>query len=297
MAELQDGTVLPSYLSAQYADTGGPSGSLSDTTLRVGEVVAAYSPTDPLNNVSATKNKQWIYVVHVSYRDGTGARSVVPYRCTVADLFGGLGDHVRYTVRKTDGASQGGFGRGARVLILCPNGDKSNALIVGGVRHVDDLSADPSDTFWDFAFNGVRATIDADGAFCLTVPGATKLDGTPGERNKNNHGSKVSFARDGVITVDDRHGDSVVISPEKRSIEIKSHTHNSRIGQKWYLKAPVVEVVANKVVVQSNDISLGDQRAKINKLDEAVIGSGIDIFTGNTYFALNNTSKKVRVKK
>jgi len=49
MAETEDGTVLPSYLELGGDNICGAEGSLRETTLREGEVVAAYSPNDPHN--------------------------------------------------------------------------------------------------------------------------------------------------------------------------------------------------------------------------------------------------------
>jgi len=120
------------------------------------------------------KNKQWVYIVHVAYRDGVGIRSITPYRCTVSDLFGGMGDHFRYTLNRAGTTGDQGYTKGSRVLVLCPNGDKSNALIVGGMRHTKDETSDPNNVFLAFQFNGVNVRIDSDGALSLVVSGATK---------------------------------------------------------------------------------------------------------------------------
>lgn len=301
--ELLDGTVLPSYLDMGWAPRGGPSGSMSDTTLRLGEVVAAYSPNSPENKNPATKNKQWVYVVNVSHRDGSDERSVVPYRCTMAGLFGGVGDRMRYSVRTTptrkDGSAKNGlFSKGARVLVLCINGDKSNAVIVGSVRHDDDKSAESDQTFFDFEFNGVKASIDADGALTLKVPGATKLDGTPDDnRDKNNKGSAVTFAKDGTISITDGDGDTVTVSPKDKSIAVTAGRHTTTVDKKWKLKAATVEVVADSVTVDSPKVFLGGGELTINPLDEVVVGSGVDTFTGLPYKALGSTSTRVKARK
>lgn len=274
--------VLPSYLESAPYNEGG-AGALNDISLRLGEVVEAYAPNAPTNKNPATKNKQWVYVVNVTFRDGSGPRQVVPYRCTVSDMFGSLADHFRYTTRRTDTGNGGKFSRGANVLVLCANGDKSNAFIVGAVRNVSDLSPDPSETFLDFAFNGVNVHIDKDGALTIQVPGATKLDGKPDDnRDSNNKGSSVTFAKDGVITVDDNNGDSVTIEPASNTVTVK---------------ATNVNVVADTVTVKASKVNLGDEELALNPLDGVVIGSGIDSFTGIPYAGLGNTSLMVKAKK
>jgi len=296
--ELPDGTTLPSYLTVGQQPRGGGSSSLSDITLRPGEVVAAFSPTDPANRDLNTKNKQWVYVVNVSYRNGAGARSVVPYRCTVGDMFGGLGDHLRYTVRPTDASNKGAFSKGAQVLVLCANGDKSNALIVGAMRNSNDKRADPSDTFLDFQFNGVRASIDRDGALSLKVPGATKLDGSPADdRDASNKGTSVTFSKDGSIAISDGQGDTVTVSTKDKSISVTAGSHTTTVDSKWKLKAATVEVEAQTVTVNASQVYLGGDMTSINPIDGVVVGSGIDTFTGAPYFALGNTSLGVKAKK
>lgn len=56
----------------------------------------------------------------------------------------------------------------------------------------------------------------------------------------------------------------------------------------------VVVVEATKVRILSGDIELGESPSAV---DEAVVGSGIDPFTGSTYKVLGNTSSVVKVKK
>lgn len=296
--ELEDGTVLPSYLTEGWAPLSGPAGSMNDTTLRVGEVVAAYSPTDPANGNPATKNKQWVYLVNVSYRDGTGAMSVVPYRCTMGGLFGGLGDRMRYSVRPTDSTKEKGFSKGARVLVLCTNGNKSGAIIVGSVRHDNDLTQEPDKTFFDFQFNGVKATIDHEGALVLTVPGATKLDGTPDDnRDESNKGTSVTFGKDGSIAITDANGDTVTVSPKDKSITVTAGAQTTTVEKAWKLKAATVLVEADEATIDSPKVSLGGKALEINPLDEVVVGSGIDTFTGVPYKGLGSTSTKVKARK
>lgn len=261
---------FPTYMcETDFSD--GAVMSLGETSLRVGEVVGAFAPGDNRNRDENTRN-QWVYLVNVAYRNNDGAYSKTPYRCTVMDAFGSLTDHYRHTVRPATGQTEGRgspFGKGARVLVLCPNGDKSNSFIIGGMRHEQDKTPDPTTTFLDFLFNGVHASIDAAGAFVLEVPGSPD-----GQKDSNNHGSKVTFAKDGTVTVDDQTGQKAVLDPG---------------GEK-------VEVYGKKVTVFSDNVQLGgDNLTEQN--DGVVVADGVDYFTGLTYFELQNTSKKVRAKR
>lgn len=56
----------------------------------------------------------------------------------------------------------------------------------------------------------------------------------------------------------------------------------------------VVVLEATKVRILSGDIELGESPSAV---DEVVVGSGIDPFTGSTYKVLGNTSSKVKAKK
>jgi hypothetical protein len=56
----------------------------------------------------------------------------------------------------------------------------------------------------------------------------------------------------------------------------------------------IVVVQATRVKILSSNIELGDAPSA---LDEVVVGSGIDSFTGSTYKVLGNTSAKVKAKK
>lgn len=289
MTRLFDGTVLPTYLQPGEAPLQGSTASLSDFTLRVGEVVDAYPPNSP-SNVS---QKEWEYIVNVSYRHLNGPRFVMPYRCRVADFLGGLGDHLRYTVRQTPAKKEigAGVGQGALVLILCINSDRSEALIVGGKRQTNDVSADPSELFWDFAFNGVHLNINKDGEFLVEVMGATKVDGSPDPgRDADNHGSFVTVKKNGEITVSDRRsgdGESIRISPKEKLVEVKSNDVTIICTQNCTLHAK-----KNVLIKADKDATFGGSTTHIgttsasenlplgNSLAKA-LAELVGIFTGN----------------
>jgi hypothetical protein len=178
---LDDNTVVPSWLSLRMRGDTDDMGDLTNNALRVGEVKEIIYPSDPLNI-----NKRFIeYTVEVQHRDGYGPGTSVMYRgCTVMNLFGGKADVFRYTLRKDeDGkASEDGIGVGSKVLLLCPNGTTSRAIIIGGVRDTktDETTVESKDDGHNlyFEFNGVAVAIDKDGQLKIEMKGPTKVDGT-----------------------------------------------------------------------------------------------------------------------
>jgi phage baseplate assembly protein gpV len=289
------GETLPTFLEMEYIPLGRH-GSLADGLLRLGEVIGAFPPGAP-NNQSPGK-KQWEYLVSAWHRNGQGPLCPTPYRCSVMDSFGGMADHLRHTVRMSPVPPEdtGVLTKGSMVLVLCPNGDKTNAVIIGGVRHHKEQTSDPDDTFLDFLFNGLGVTINADGELRVQIQGATKADGTAADtRDENNKGSFVSFDKAGNITISDANGETVTISPKDKSITVAAGAQTTTVEKAWKLKAGTVLVEADEVTIDSGKVQLGGK--VVNPLDEVVIGSGIDPFTGVAYKALGSTSSRVKAKK
>lgn len=304
---LPDGSVLPSFLSYRSSGAHSPGGRglLGDTQLRMGEVQAAYAPNDPKNQSKTA----WEYVVQVnSYRDNESlVEAPQVYRATVADMFGNLADRRRFTLRAASSEPSEGssIGNGSIVLLMCPSGDKSQAVIIGAWRQPLEQDpkyaakyTDPSEVFYEFEFNGVKARINKDGELSLAVPGATQLDGSPSlDRDSSNKGTSITFSKSGAITVTDENGESIVISSADHSITVKAGDATTEIGGTWRLKVPNVVIEADTVDVKASKVNLGDSETGINPLDEVVVGSGIEILTGLPYKLLGVTSSVVKAKK
>ena len=56
-----------------------------------------------------------------------------------------------------------------------------------------------------------------------------------------------------------------------------------------------VRVIATQAVIESSDIRLGGDNP--SPLDELVVGSGIDTFSGQTHYALGSTTSKAKAEK
>lgn len=177
MPTLLDGSVISSYFGV--ADTGMPthSSAFGDFALRQGEVREVIYPTDPRSRSKTVVE----YDVAVAYREGSGPATTTNYpNCQVANLFGGLADKLRYTYRvQTKEPVKGTtISDGSKVILLCVNGERRRAYIVGGINEskLQELKEDGHNLYFDF--NGISAKIDKSGQFKLEMRGPTKVDGS-----------------------------------------------------------------------------------------------------------------------
>lgn len=226
---MDNGVIVPSYMS--MSDRGGmvDMGNQSDTTLRFGEVKAIVFPDD-----DKSISKRFIeYTVNVYHKDSSGPGSTQVYGgCVVSNGFGLGGDLIRYTLRpdavKTDKNVQVGIG--AKVLLLCINGDRPRAVIIGGLR--DPLTQIEEDTVVDkeedghnlyFEFNGVVFKIDKEGKATLQFKGATDAKGKALEGNDEAaQPTTIIINKDGdfsITTKDD--GQFIKIEHKDKKIRIK----------------------------------------------------------------------------
>jgi hypothetical protein len=219
---LDDGTRLPHYLGTTRTDPRVlDSDNFNNYAIRIGEVVAIHYPDDPTNRTK----REIEYTVNVQYRRGNGPPVNTPYHCTVADPLGTAGDSSRQTLRASRGEKAGdSLTDGARVLIACPNGETSSAVIISGVKH-HRAARDPVRANGDYLsrfFNGVEIAINDQGELSITNHGATLNDGSPDDKNRDTHnqGTQVVFPMDGSVIIDNKAGDTVKIDTTNRRIFI-----------------------------------------------------------------------------
>jgi phage gp45-like len=297
---------IPHYLASRDTSAAmGPRDFFNDVSIYVGEVTDIIQRDDPKSH----SRKFTEYVVLVWRRKSNGPQERLMYRCTQADSFGGIGDLLRFSYRSStsnplQNAPQSGTGsrnsltNGAAVLVACINGDRSNAVIIGGIPHPSRRELDPpssdGDRYLRSKFNGVEMAIADDGSFELKVPGPTDTDGKPDNRDSNNHGSKVTFAANGSISIDDQNGDIVTVDPGSKSISIESGTKLSESSQtvevnadlSWKLTAPTVTVISPNVNIGAMGLT--------PPVNGVVLGRGIDTLTGLPYSTLGNSSLTVK---
>lgn len=205
---LRDGTVIPSYLGTRGRGAVEDVGAFTNTTLRVGEVKAIVYPDSEESSTKAYIE----YTVEVQHRTGSGPGTAVLYtNCLLANTFGTGGDLFRYTLRADPENNQNrgddGVGVGAKVLILCINGEHTRSWILSGVRDPEsdttkDKKDDGHNLLWEF--NGIRSTINDDGELKIVFRGKTKVNGELADGvEESNGGAQFFFDKEGGVTIAD----------------------------------------------------------------------------------------------
>jgi hypothetical protein len=214
---LPDGTVIPSYLNTRELGARGPLRSFSNITLRRGEVQDIVYPDDK-RSLSKKYNE---YRVLVQMRDGEGAGTSADfYNCVLINDLASGADFSTFTLRPNSKKSEPS-GNGSKVLVLCINGDNSQAIILGGVRDGDqDFDTKDLGHHSIQQFNGIRQEINKEGELTITFKGATKTDGSLAEgADSSASGTSLKFARDGSLELahDDQH---LVIDHPNKKVEL-----------------------------------------------------------------------------
>lgn len=205
---LEDGCVIPHYLGAVERGFIEDSGNFTNAALRVGEVKGIIYPD---SDESATK-KYIEYNVEVQHRDADGPGTSVLYSgCLLSNIFGAGGDVERYTFRTDSKENNGddGVGVGAKVLLMCVNGESAQTWIIGGVRDPQSDSETDSDVghnyFW--RFNGVSVAVNDDGEYRLQFKGKTKTNGDLADgAEKDDSGATLYLKKDGGVELFDGGG-------------------------------------------------------------------------------------------
>lgn len=245
--KLPDGTIVPSYLNARRTLRPQPSGQFGNIMLRLGEVKEIVYPDDARN----VSKKVVEYRVAVQQRDrGVGVTTDYTH-CVVSNLFGGLGDKLRYTVRSStekDIDPQTGLGDGAIVLLLCINGETNNAVIIGGFQSQDDaVESEEDGHHLHFNFNGIDVAINKDGEFSFEFDGATKNDGNlTDEADANASGTKITITKDGTLTIADGGIQTMVIDRPNKTISLTADSEYDVTCQNGH------------VVIKSTGVLVGD---------------------------------------
>jgi hypothetical protein len=193
---------------------------MNDYVLRFGEVKEVVWPSSAHSYTKTTVE----YVVQVMHRNGNNTPSTTTFRgCTVSNLFGGTADRFSATLR-ADPNTDKPFGVGAKVLLLCLDGNQQRSIILGGIKDTASSQVDNSEDGHHlfFEFNGIRFTVDKEGQATVLFRGATKADGTlSDDADTEAEGTKVSFTREGNVTIatpDD--AQYIKVNHQDRTIEI-----------------------------------------------------------------------------
>ena len=209
--DLPDGTVVPSFMGVRERGAEPLRSSFSNLALRNGEVKKIIYPDDK-DSISARFIE---YVIEVQHSDANGPGVSARYHgCLLSDLFGSVADTIEYTLRVDDGTITGedGIGNGAKVTVLCINGDTNSALIIGGIRDAKGGVKDSKDSkvkddkarghHYFSRFNGTSVSVNNDGEFTLQFLGKTKIDGnidTDAGAKESASPTTVAITKDGSL--------------------------------------------------------------------------------------------------
>jgi hypothetical protein len=291
--------IVPSFLMVP-GEQGAYDGSfLNNIRLRIGEVQEIVYPSD-----KKSRSKKFIeYRVFVQHRENGTATTKMYENCVLSNLFGGFADQLHYTLRtdKSAGQKNGGKqpgmpGKGAKVLLLCVNGETHSPIIIGGLREVE-TDSDPKDGSTGhnlfFEFNGVNIVIDKDGQLVLTVKGATKADGKPADGVATDRlPSTVKVEKDGKITASTKDGKNSVVIEQSGKITITSEKEFNVVCNG---KAKIT--AKDKCTVISKMIELGGEGVGGIPFQGVVLGSWVEPLTGKPVALLGGTSNVVFAKK
>lgn len=201
-----DGTMIPAHLASTSMGEAEDIGMLSDMTLRLGEVVEIIYP----DNAKSKTGRFIEYTVDCFSRESGSIGTKVRYEgVLLSNLFGNGADIFKFTLRLSNKKENedGTVGLGAKVLILCQNGESASSFIIGGVRDTStettsDSKDDGHHLLWKF--NGIGVNINKDGELALTFGGATDVDGKLSEGvDKNNAGAGITLKKDGSLEIQD----------------------------------------------------------------------------------------------
>ncbi len=285
---MDEGLIIPSYMSMGGRGHMVDMGNQSDTSLRFGEVKAIVFPDD-----EKSVSRQYIeYTVNVHHKDSTGPGSTQTYGgCVVSNTFGLGGDLLRFTLRPDSAKTNqknAQVGIGAKVLLLCINGDRPRAVIIGGLRdpltQADDDEKDKRDDGHNlrFQFNGLSAVINKDGELLVEFKGATDasnklLDGV----QASDSGTQFQLLKNGNFNVTH---DSQILTLDHRNKGWKMESTNfitHTTDGDWSAVAQKTSTLTGKSSVDINTDNTATVTAANIKLGSS--GAGEHLVLGDTY--------------
>lgn len=174
----------------------------NNVSLKIGVVIDSYD-IDNDKNVSKSVKE---YDVLVGEQNGNAPVTPHIYRnCRQMEMFGSQADFMEYTYRKNQKDFEGPSPEeeGSLVLILCNNGNSTDAIVIGSVRHSGRSTTltKKAGHHLEGEFNGVNWEIDKDGALTVRYKSATDNKGTPQDIEAG--GSVFKIEKDGSVELND----------------------------------------------------------------------------------------------
>jgi len=173
----------------------------NDMSLRVGVVLEVYEPEDKENNKYDLGPEYRVMVVNkenVSVYDN----------CRMIDGFGGIADFYEKKARpvedkkKVTESGDINDNVGNIVLLICLESDAERPIILGSLQNTKrkTILNEEKGLHMEGEFNGVRYSVDKDGALTVTFKSKTDAKGKPEAIGKE-AGSQFKIEKDGSIEV------------------------------------------------------------------------------------------------
>lgn len=274
--KLNDGSVIPSFMSGESPFNTNTL-LQGNFALRSGIVTGRYDAGQQ-GNVNGRVPE---YTVTTVERMPNGSINLLThYGCIVASMFG-LPQNYMISTLTPDATPLDEAEEGSVVLILSLNGTTShgNNIIIGTLPHPQGsvFDAERGD-FTEFQFNGINLQIDKDGQ--LIVEQKTPLDfkGEPTEEGAEIAGTKITVDKVGGIKLEDNEGQSIEMSRANKTIVASNGTDSITISKETNsinIKTDKeINLEASSTVnVKAEEINLGE-----NASIEAVLGQQLSTY-------------------
>ena len=200
--------VLPSTLLSEQSKDKVDFGKqvFGNNTLKMGVVIELIEPEQEENK---SKLGTEYHVMCIEQDGRQGISSSIYKNCLAMDSFGGIADFFQFKRRipkdtkKVQDAGSSKEQEGTMVLLLCLDGNAEKAVIIGQMQNSSrkvNLNTE-SGHHGEGEFNGIRYSVDKDGAFTLTFKGATDEDGKP--KDASVAGSQILIDKEGSVELND----------------------------------------------------------------------------------------------
>lgn len=165
------------------------------------------------------------HVMAIEQEASFGINSTIYKNCVAVDSFGGIADFFQFTRRapldketvKKDADINNQ--EGTIVLMLCLDGNAEKAIIIGQLPNPSrKINLDKEkEHHAEGEFNGLRYSVDKDGAFTITFKGATDEDGIPA--TPASAGSQIKIEADGSLELNDAPIDAELAGGNRKDAE------------------------------------------------------------------------------
>lgn len=276
----------------------------NDMSLRVGVVLEAYEPEDKENNKYDLGPEYRVMVVNkenVSVYDN----------CRMIDGFGGIADFYEKKARpvedkkKVTESGDINDNVGNIVLLICLESDAERPIILGSLQNTKrkTILNEEKGLHMEGEFNGVRYSVDKDGALTVTFKSKTDSKGKPKSIGKE-AGSQFKIEKDGSIEVNTAPitpelsgGNDIDAKPGSENKEPSANLEYDRIRLDRPSKSIQIEARENIDMVADKDLTALveeniDLQMKKDLLIKAEGKANVEI-TGNVDF---KTDANVKAK-